>query len=175
MLITGAIAIGLAATQDLVVLKGPLAEIGVGRHLGLGVQLTGTADEDSLTQPLLFASAAWIAFFGLLLLATRVRFLGLLWRLLALLGVVAPVALAVNDWLFIHDPVDYLASDENVAVRAALRLGHGVVEALGGGASAGLGLYLLTLGAVMAVIGLLVPPIHRDVAVETQPQGWAPA
>ena len=164
-LLVGAALIGFVSTQawatgSLTIPFGRLAGLSPGDSLGFDVFLTANGQYGDV-QPVILGGAAFLAVAALLLIVTRVRGLGLLWRVLSILTVIGLGILCASGWSVIGDPSSVIAEDGSV-----LR------DALGGLTSAaestglldigpGLGLWLLTIGCGVAAISVLIPAIRR--------------
>ncbi len=188
MLLLGAVLIAFSGTR-------PWAQGGIGvvwgRFAGLGVNgdlgfdhLLAPGPSEGDVRPALFGCAAVMAAAALLLFMTRVRGVGLLWRLIALVAVVAPVGIAVVAWQVVDDPASLVADGEGFWGQAA-GFSAQLAESLSvAQASPGVGLWLLTAGCAVSVIAVLIPasrsvestePAIGPRAVSGPPAGWYPA
>lgn len=131
-----------------------------GLNLGLNPEVSESLDTSTVM--ILFSAAALLALMGLLLLITRVRYLGLVWRAIAVVGISLPVFYAVAWWQFVSDPTArLLGKDPNVGekiVSGALTLASdlGLYKV-----SAGQGLVLITAGCIVGVLAVLIPALRR--------------
>jgi hypothetical protein len=165
-LIAAALLIGLSSLQDLVVLQAPAARIQALGVLEVDLQPDGAVEPDEEIQPIVLVCAAGLFLSGLLLLITRVRYLGIMWRLVALGSLLLPIVLAVTYWMFVDDPKRALVSQDDPALQEMIRTGALVLnDALGGGFEPRAGLYVLTAGCMLALISVFIPAIRRDVVL----------
>jgi hypothetical protein len=95
-----------------------------------------------------------VLFFAALLALTRRQGLGILWRALALAALVVPGAVTAVFWYYVANP-DEIAASGDFSVKDRV-LGAGAAFGIGD-ASPGIGLWLLTLGCLIVVIGCFVP------------------
>lgn len=141
-----------------------------GLHIGLDPS-TSTGVEDGIRTALVVI-AIILGVCGLLLLMTKIRFLGLLWRLLAYCALAVAGFLAYVLWDFIRDPVKALTSqnpsllDQIGSTLGQVSLGLGITKV-----EAGPGLYFLSLGTALGAILLLVPAIRNQTPLEAHPVG----
>jgi hypothetical protein len=165
-LIAAALLIGLSSLQDLVVLQAPAARIQALGVLEVDLQPDGAVEPDEEIQPIVLVCAAGLFLSGLLLLITRVRYLGVMWRLVALGSLLLPIVLAVTYWMFVDDPKRALVSQDDPALQEMIRTGAlALNDALGGGFEPRAGLYVLTAGCMLALISVFIPAIRRDVVL----------
>ena len=191
-LLIGAAVSAFAATQawvsaDATVPLGRYAGLGMNGSLGFDHFVTPGGSGGDVT-PLLMGGAAALAVVALLLFATRIPGLGVLWRLVALATAGLLGLTAAAGWAVINDPVSVVADPESSA-GTILGLGLSAAEFFtAGSVGPGLGLWLLTVGAGVAAIGALIPAA-RGRSVETpiapgtafqpprpdpMPAGWYP-
>ena len=159
------------------------AGLGVNGALGFDHLLVpGPAEGD--VRPAIFGGAAVMAVAALLLFRTRVRGVGLLWRVMALLAVAAPAWIAAVAWQVVDNPASLMSDGDGFWGRTA-ELGAQNAESLAvAQASPGMGLWLLTAGSATSVIAVLIPA-SRSVehagslggpgSVAGPPAGWYPA
>jgi hypothetical protein len=173
-LLIGAAVSAFAANQawvsaDATVPLGRYAGVGVTRSLGFDHFVTPGGAGGDVT-PLLMGGAAALAVLALLLFATRIPGLGVLWRLVALVTAGLLGLTAAAGWGVINDPVSVLADPESSA-GTILGLGLSIAEFFkAASVGPGLGLWLLTVGAVVAAIGALIPAARgRSVELPTVP------
>lgn len=137
-----------------------------GRHVfGFDQTIMPTASVSDFRPAILIISGV-VALCALALFATRVRGLGALWRVIAL-GSLVPVAMVVVSlWsVFDNDPGTEMAATDSAPVRA-----FGV--ALGpyaGNSSIGPGLFALTIGCGVTMLGALIPAF-RSKQVISEPK-----
>lgn len=97
--------------------------------------------------------------FGVILLATRIRGLGILWRILAAIPVLIMGAYAAFVWYFLSNPQASLAPDGDTSA------GAGIIQGLATGAqdaglysfSAGVGLVILTVAVIVGILSIFLP------------------
>jgi hypothetical protein len=144
---------------------------GLGGHLSLGFDHFRTPSGDSGNlKPLLIGGAVALAVLALLLFATRIPGLGLLWRLVALMIAGLLGLTAAAGWGVINDPASVIADPESSA-GPIIGLGLSIAEFFGAASvEPGLGLWLLTVGAGVAAIGALIPATRgRNVVTPSAP------
>ncbi|MEV8212509.1 DUF2510 domain-containing protein [Leifsonia sp. NPDC077715] len=118
---------------------------------------------DETSAALLLAIAIFLAILGLLLLITRVRYLGVLWRILGLAAIVVPAIYAFTLWSFINDPTVTMKEQSNGNVFSeAFALVSDASRGSGWDLTAGLGLWLLSAGVVCGILAALIPAIRRQ-------------
>lgn len=117
-----------------------------------------SADAGNL-QALVFGAAALMGVSALLLIGTRAQGLSVIWRAAGLLGLLGPALLTYYLWaVALGDPAKVLDDpsastlDKTLGI-AELLLSHAGLITI----SAGQGLYAMTLGAAVALIGCLMP------------------
>lgn len=187
MLLIGAALVAFSGTKpwaqgSIAAVWGRLAGLQLNGALGFDHALAPGPEEGDV-RPAIFAAAAVLAVAALLLFITRVRGVGLLWRLLALAATAVPAWIAVVAWEVVENPASLVTDGDGAGrgieftVQAAAVLG--VAQA-----SPGVGLWLLTAGSALAVIAVLIPasrsvePMHRSFEPATaggSPAGWYPA
>jgi hypothetical protein len=95
----------------------------------------------------------------LILLATRVRGLGILWRILAAIPLLIMGAYAGYWWYFLSDPQKFLTADGNDNVGDQIL--QGIATALQNvgvySFSAGAGLILLTAAVIVGILAIFLP------------------
>src|SRR5689334_16475676 len=79
-LIAAAAMVGLAPLQSLVDVTGPALSVGLTQQLGLSIQPGGGLGQSAESDQILWGSSALLVVCSILLLATRVRYLGAVWR-----------------------------------------------------------------------------------------------
>jgi hypothetical protein len=98
---------------------------------------------------------------ALLLFATRVRGLGLLWRATAIVCLVYPTLVVAWTWLFIHDPTAELKSEQATTGDRLIGIGLDASRQFGlWDVTPGRGLYFITAGTVIAVVAVFIPAIR---------------
>jgi hypothetical protein len=146
-----------------------------------------SADAGNL-QAAVFGAAALMGVSALLLIGTRARGLSVIWRVAGLLGVLGPALLTYYLWaVALGDPAKVLDDpsastlDKTLGI-AELLLSHAGLITI----SPGQGLYAMTAGAVVALIGCFMPGSRgrEQVALATPepamqqvpaaPAGWYP-
>jgi hypothetical protein len=170
--VLGAILIGFGATQPLADFTGPPIGINLLREINLTVTPSGGYGLDPSTLSLFLTGAAALAVLGLLLLVTRVRFLGLVWRLGGLIVLAVPALLSYSNWMFITDPTATLKQRAHGDL-----LGQGIAilaeqtRGIAWDVAPGTGLYLLSGGVICGVLASLVPAMRRqEVLYERTPR-----
>jgi hypothetical protein len=139
-------------------------------------------------RPLLLGGAAVVGLCALLLFATRVPGVGVVWRLLALAAVAGIGIVAAVAWTVVSDPTSVVADDQS-SLGEVIRTAESVATLSGLlEVGPGRGLWLLTIGGAVAGIGALVPagrgvrPSVRAtfespaavLAGDSMPPGWYP-
>ena len=124
-------------------------------HLSIAPS-TGVDSSDAF--PIMLSFGAAILILAVLLGITRRRGLGILWRILTALFVVIPLTITAGLWNDVANPAD-IATDSNLSLGS--RFGGLLAAANLGDASPGLGLWLLTLGCLVILVGCLVPSKKR--------------
>ena len=171
-IVLSAILIAFAVTQPQANFTGPPIAISGLKVVNLTVTPSSGYKLDEQTLVLCLSFAVTLGVLGLLLLVTRVRFLGLIWRLGALAAITLPALLAISYWTFISDPTSGLkeGTDTSFAGQGLAMLADGT-RGLAWDITPGIGLYLFTAGVVCAVLASLVPAIrHKDVVTVTAAQ-----
>lgn len=153
--------IALGAYQPVISVRGPEWSLELTKGLGIGLDPSASGGLDETSQALLVSFAAATAIMGLLLLVTRVRYLGLFWRMLALAFLAVPAVLSFYWWRFVSDPVaalqpaDPTVADKLLGSAESLVTGLGLVRV-----TAGQGLYLLAGGTLLGILSCLVPALR---------------
>jgi len=106
-------------------------------------------------QGALLVLAALIGLCALLLIATRVRGFGILWRLFGLVGLLVPTAVTYYLWTVVQGD----------SANSSLVQKVGLVTV-----APGEGLYALTAGVGIALIGLCIPASRRSEQMGAQPE-----
>jgi len=173
-LLIGAAVSAFAATQawinaDATVPAGYLGGLGINGSLGFDHFVMPGGDGGDVT-PLLIGSAAALAVSALLLFATRIPGLGVLWRFVALATAGLLGLTAAAGWGVVDDPLPVVADPESPA-GTILGLGLSAAKFFKAvSVGPGLGLWLLTVGAAVAAIGALIPAARgRSVELPTVP------
>lgn len=170
-LLISAFVIAFGATQPWV--TGAVQILGVGPlagarpNGGLGFdQLLVPGGRAGDVTPVLLGAAAGLGVTALLLLVTRIRGLGLLWRMVALVATAVPALVAFSAWSVVEDPASVVADDGSF-LGVALDTAVSAVEGAGLAAvDPGVGLWLLTVGSALAAIGVFVPAIRSRVPLQ---------
>lgn len=125
---------------------------------GLGMTLTGDGSYEPDPAGLWYWTGGLVCLFALVLLVTRIRGLGALWRILAILPVLVVAVVAAFWWYFLSDPSRFLA-EQDQSLSGTIR--SGITSLLeGSGAysiTPGLGLVVMSAAAVLGVIGAFLP------------------
>ena len=167
-LVLSSILIGMGATQALVKISGPAFSVDLLKKIGITLRSSGSFGTDSQTTAILLACAALIALCGLSLLVTRIRYLGLLWRLGGLVGVALPAVFGYWYWQFIQNPTATLeASNTSIVEKIAGTIGD-LTRGVAWDVTPTTGLYFLSAGVVCGLISLLVPAGRKEVPVWTE-------
>lgn len=112
---------------------------------------------------LIIAIAVITSICAVALIATRVRGLGVLWRIIALACLAVLGGAMAFVWPVANDPAVLAHNIHNSAARTALIGGATLLKDFGAvsvGPSAGL--WTVTVGVAIGVIGALIPGAHRD-------------
>ncbi|MBT9255707.1 DUF2510 domain-containing protein [Phycicoccus sp. MAQZ13P-2] len=122
--------------------------------------------DDSLRTYLL-VTAAWALLMGVALILTRVRYVGAVWRLAAVVGLSAASFVTFAFWVLVFRPGASVGRPSWFAATAPE-----VVDAFAATTvDAGLGLYVLTVGCAVGVLAALVPTFHTRRVVKDATQG----
>ncbi len=143
----------------------------------LGITVTGSVAQFAVSfRVFLILNAAWIALMGLALLLTRIRYVGAVWRVAALVSLVATAILSLFLWRFIADPAA-AAGDPTWFRRIAPDVASALTDAT---LDPGLGLYLLLGGSVFGLLAAFIPAFRTEKTVRTDDAkkglapGWYP-
>jgi len=124
----------------------------------LGLNLTPTGSFDAQPIELWYWTAGLIALFAVILLATRIPGLGILWRILAFITLAIIGVYAVIHWYFISNYKQVIVPDQDGIGDDALRGAATFAENLGLLAvTPGVGLILLSSGILVGIIAILLP------------------
>lgn len=187
VVLIGALLFGFGALRPWAQVQTGVLDIKAG-SLNLSVVPNMSAAKGQL-QSVVLALAGLVGLCGLLLIATRARGLGVLWRLVGLAGLVPAGALAYYLWTVAlsDNPSAVLndaqagITDKLTAVLGSLLRRTGLIKL-----TPGQGLYLMTIGVALAFVGLCLPasrsmenlgknvPSQRDIPPQTHPPGWYP-
>lgn len=122
-------------------------------------------------------TAVWAGLMGIALILTKVKYVGPVWRVAALIGLSAAAFTAFVFWVLVLDPITVVGRPTWFSVDAPL-----LVSSLRGATlEAGVGLYLLTVGTAIGVLAALVPAFHTHRVVKSHNSarglepGWYPA
>jgi hypothetical protein len=116
-------------------------------------------------RPLILGASVVTGLAAIFLSVTRARGLGVLWRLLALPGVLGMGALAASTWSVVNNPASVIADPDSPLGRL-VEGGLAGLETIGlANVKPGLGLWLLTVGCGIAAIGLLIPAVRHSTYV----------
>ena len=179
LLLLAGLAIAVSATQPWMQLVGPNISLG-SEVVGVGVNPSVAVPVDEELQSMVAFSGIAVAVLACLLSVTRVRGLGVVWRLLALVVILLPALAAAEAWALIGD-VEATEQSETTAVEQLGALMGDGLEALGlVTLEPTPGLFILTVGLVTALVGVLVPARRLQEWKGAPPQwepsygGWAP-
>ena len=165
------VASGLAATggyRPVIIVRGPQGSMELAKGLGLGLDPSAASGLDEASQAILLGASVAVAVIGLLLLVTRVRYLGLLLRLIALLFLAVPATLTVLWWRFVSDPVAAMQSQEPSIPEQVAGAAGDILNALGlVRVTAGDGLYLISAGTATGILACLVPAFRSVKTIES--------
>ena len=161
--IIAAFLIGLGLLLPLGKFSGPAIDGGVLKAIDFSLTPSHEYALDESSAGIMLAVAITLAILGLLLLITRIRYLGLLWRILGLAAIALPAIFVLSQWSFINDPTASMKaqSGDDVAAKAIAALADGT-RGTGWDLTAGLGLWLLSAGVVCAILAALIPAIRRQ-------------
>lgn len=164
IVLVGSLLVAFGVTQPWIsVGTGLLQRLGLRPGAPVGFDVPNADGRDTDLRPYLLGGAVLFVVCAVALIATRVRGLGVVWRLLVLVGVVFLGLLAGEMWNFIGNPRVSFTAVQDIGA-ASLR--------------PGLGLWLLTAGLVLAVVGALVPATKGTVPASgtgyppMPPAGW---
>jgi hypothetical protein len=165
MLLLGAILIAAGSLAPWAKISGPeipLAAAGKEKDLGLDIVPILHRSGDVNIKTILLVVTAVIASCAIALIVTRVRWLGVLCRLGALAALTVPVLLTLLLWRDItRDPADVL-EDPNARVLDKIKglFGSALEHLHLIKIEPDLGLWLLTAGILVAVLGVSVPTVR---------------
>jgi hypothetical protein len=145
-------------------------------ELGFGDLSNSHQSGADATKALLIGAALLIGILGLALILTRVRGLGVLWRILALVALVLPASVTVVLWNYLNSsPADVL-SDPTANMEDKLQgLGLSRADDLGIlTIKPATGLWLLSAGTLLTFIALWIPATRPTVTAPL-PNRPAPA
>jgi hypothetical protein len=168
-ILVGAALIGFGATQPwatgaATIAWGPLSGLTPNGKLGFDLLLAPDGLHGDV-KPLILGATIFMAIVALLLIATRVRGLGMLWRILTLLTAAGLGLICATAWSVVSNPTSVLADSESPLGRILGGL-NSVAESSGLlQIKPGLGLWLLTIGCGIACIGALIPAIRHSTFV----------
>ncbi|MBM6399016.1 DUF2510 domain-containing protein [Phycicoccus sonneratiae] len=144
--------------------------------LGLGLD-DGAVSLAGSFRSYVVLTAVWAGVMGIALVLTRVKYVGPVWRVAALIGLSAAAFVAFVMWVLVLDPLSVVGRPTWFTADAPL-----LVSGLRGATlEAGLGLWLLTVGTCVGVLAALVPAFHTHRVVKTHNSsrglepGWYPA
>ena len=134
----------------------PVIDFTVASVAVAGVNVTPKASYNPDPIGLWLWTGGFVFAFGVILLATRIRGLGILWRILAAIPVLIMGAYAAYMWYYLSNPQ---GADGDKSV------GAGIVQGLATGAqdlglysvSAGAGLVLLTVAVIVGIVAIFLP------------------
>ena len=163
VLLLAAVLIAAATQVPLVLFIGPdlsVAQDAVSLGFTPGLEVNAT----DVTGSALLTAAAFIALLALALLITRIRGLGVLWRLGALVILALPVLLGLGMWQQVKDgPAEALRSPDAAIGERLLGFAASVAQDLGFYSfEPGMGLWMLSAGAVLGVLGVLIPAARSE-------------
>ncbi|HMM93805.1 DUF2510 domain-containing protein [Phycicoccus sp.] len=151
---------------------------GIWGPLGLHAR-AGTVGFDAPFRSYITITGAWVLLMGVALIITRIRYVGPVWRVAALVGLASTSFITFVLWVLVLRPLDVLGRPTWFTDSAPV-----VVDALHGSTlDAGLGLYVLTVGCTVGVLAALVPAFHtrrivKDMGGSSRnglAPGWYPA
>ncbi|QKE85302.1 DUF2510 domain-containing protein [Arthrobacter sp. NEB 688] len=123
--------------------------------LGLRPDGASVRLDDSFRTYLLM-TGAWALLMGIALIITRMRFVGVVWRLAAVVGLTAGSFVTFAFWVLVLRPGASVGRPSWFAAAAPE-----VVDAFSDATvDAGVGLYVLTVGCAVGVLAALVPTFH---------------
>ncbi len=145
----------------------------------LGLRLRdGSVGFDGSFRTYVVLTAVWALLMGLALVLTRVKYVGPVWRVAALVALAATSFIAFVLWLVVLDPMRLLGRPVWFASVAPALVG----DLRGATVDAAVGLWLFTVGSALGVLATLVPAFytHRTVKTHTSARGglepgWYPA
>lgn len=160
-----------ATTQGFVRITGSslvdVAARGIGLQGDTGVDYT----VDDQRRIVLVVAALGFLLAGCLLLLTRVRGIGVIWRLTALACLLMTAVFVAFGWTFINDPSASFTAHQSLLSRVETG-GFNTARAIGAiSVQPGPGLYLLTAATVIALVGVLVPAVRRTEGI-TRPEHY---
>ncbi len=143
----------------------------------MGISVNGAVAHFAVNLKLfLVLNAGWVALMGLALLLTRIRYVGTVWRVAALISLLAATVLALFLWRFIADP-GAAAGDPTWFREIAPDVASGLTNAT---LDPGIGLYMLLGGSVFGVLAAFVPAFRTEKVIRTDDAkdglapGWYP-
>lgn len=124
------------------------------------------APDDDITRPVILTFSAVIGVLALALIATRVRGLGVLWRLIALVAVAGPIVASWFVWTnWIADPAGYIGQNTSMAGQLGAA-GLNLAQALGLiSVTAGAGLWAMSIGAGLGFVAIWIPAARSQTYV----------
>ncbi|RKR75941.1 hypothetical protein [Frondihabitans australicus] len=155
VLIIAGLGILIAAILPLIQFTGP-GVTALARGIGMTLTNDGAYEPDPWQFSLWVGGTVFVL--GFILLATRIRGLGALWRILALLALLAVGVYVAFWWFFLSDPSRFLASQDQ---SLGGQLKSGITSLLEGtGAysiTPGIGLLVASIAAGLGIIGVFLP------------------
>ena len=146
----------------MVLIQGPEFGLGVTKRLGLTLQPHGGYGQSEEIRLILWGACGGLVVLALLLLATRVRFLGIVWRAGGVVVAAVPTFYVYAAWAFVSDPMGAIGNEDTGTLARLARAGADATRTLGlWDVTPGPGLYLLTAGILVFLIALLIPSGKR--------------
>lgn len=165
----------LGASQPWIDVSGPPLTANISSALGLSLNPQAHGGVDEQTKVLVLTSAFFVTVAAILLIVTRIRVLGVFWRLGALVSLALPTLLAFIYWRFVADPVGMTQpanpslSDKLASGIATAATSLGLVKI-----SAGSGLYLVGAGCLLGFVACLVPALRQTTILAPSPYALTP-
>ncbi|GIL35776.1 DUF2510 domain-containing protein [Phycicoccus sp. DTK01] len=145
--------------------------------LGLRADGTSVRLADGFREYLVLSGAVALLM-GVALILTRLRFVGGVWRLAALVGLMAGSFVTFAFWMLLFDPGAAVGRPSWFAESAPAVLDAFSATTV----DAGVGLYVLTVGCATGVLAALVPTFHTRRVIKdatkgggTLAPGWYPS
>ncbi len=124
------------------------------------------APDNDVTRPAILIFGAVVGALALALVATRVRGLGVLWRLIALVVIAGPIIASWFVWTnVIADPAGYIGQDTSISGQLGA-VGFNLAQALGLiRVAAGTGLWAMSIGAGLGFVAIWIPAVRSQTLV----------
>jgi hypothetical protein len=167
LLLVAAMLIGASAVLPWIHFHGPTVNAeAVSLSTGYDYTPGVDADDGDVTRAVIVGFAIALAVCALLLIVTRLRGWGIVWRILGLLVLTGPAIMTWYVWsTVLSDPAGFLAQSESVSdqlLRAGLTLGQSVGLVSAGPGS---GLWAFSVGVCLGVIAIVIPAIRSSYVV----------